>query len=234
MQQRGVVGGVGAASGAAFVALILAGNMITTGGQEEVHPSGEQVLAELDRAAGSATYGVGVAMELVGFLAFLVFGAYGYRVLRDAEGPGGWLSGVALGGVGLMLAIKVGSLDSLAAAFVNREQLDPELARAAVAAGDAAFVLSWLPFAVFVGAAAASAMLSGLIGRVFGGVGITIGAVTLAVALVRGLDLIDANPLPFLLGLLWTAALSLRWTVRAPAPSKTSERSMSADFSERV
>lgn len=216
MTQRGLLDRVGAASGAACFALIVVGNTMTTGPGEQAHPTGEQVLAELGRASGS-TYRLGLAMELLGLIAFLSFAAYTYRVLRDREAPRGWLGGAALGGAGLMLAIKIGSLAPVGAAYVDREGLDPQLAQALVDINGAAFVISWLPFAVFVGAAAASALGSGLVGRIFAGAGLVIAALTLAATLVPGLDLIEANPLPYLLGWVWTAALSVRWTLRPPS-----------------
>ena len=53
-----------------------------------------------------------------------------------------------------MIAIKLGSAALLVALAMDRHQLNPTLARVLNDINGAAFVLSWLPTAVFVGAAA--------------------------------------------------------------------------------
>ena len=92
---------IGAASGAAFVVLSLAGSGGGGGG-----PSNDASRAQIGRFfSTAATTGgftsAGPLMELVAMLALLVFWSHLSAVLRHAEGDAGWLSRVVYGaGVG--------------------------------------------------------------------------------------------------------------------------------------
>jgi hypothetical protein len=61
----------------AWFVVVFAGNALaTSGGPGGTHPTGAQVLADLDRIAGSGTARLGFAMEMVSFAVFAVFLAY--------------------------------------------------------------------------------------------------------------------------------------------------------------
>jgi hypothetical protein len=75
---------IGAATGAAFVALIMVGNQMASGGgsAESAHPTGEQVLSNVARQASSVTFTAGFVLEGLGFAAFIGFLGYLAVVLR--------------------------------------------------------------------------------------------------------------------------------------------------------
>ncbi|HJZ28425.1 MAG TPA: hypothetical protein VJ370_19265, partial [Streptosporangiaceae bacterium] len=65
---------LGAVTGAAFVVLILVGNqMATAGSGQSAHPTGDQVLRDAAHQVSSASVTAGVALEVLGFAAFIVF-----------------------------------------------------------------------------------------------------------------------------------------------------------------
>jgi hypothetical protein len=58
---------IGAATGAAFVALILVGNQMASGGPaESAHPTGEEVLRDVAHQASSATFTAGFVAAATG------------------------------------------------------------------------------------------------------------------------------------------------------------------------
>src|SRR3954462_3957420 len=73
-----------AASGAIYVVAVMVGNAIATAGQSNVE-SGQQVLADLQHR--STAESVGMAMEILSFVALMVFLGFLYRALRRAERP---------------------------------------------------------------------------------------------------------------------------------------------------
>ena len=80
---------LGAVTGAAFVILILVGNeMATAGSGQSAHPTGDQVLRDAAHQVSSADVTAGVALEVLGFGAFLVFLGYLADVLRRTAGAG--------------------------------------------------------------------------------------------------------------------------------------------------
>jgi hypothetical protein len=67
-------GRIGAATGVAYGACLLVGNALATAGQSSsAHPSGQQVLLDVDRAASSTSATAGFMLELLGFALFLPF-----------------------------------------------------------------------------------------------------------------------------------------------------------------
>src|SRR5437879_5251982 len=61
---------IGAATGALFVALIMVGNQMASGGPaDSAHPTGEQVLRDVAHQASSATFTAGFVLEGLGFAA---------------------------------------------------------------------------------------------------------------------------------------------------------------------
>jgi hypothetical protein len=218
---RSIVDRLGALSGVVYFVLVFIGNTLATSGGPGDTPTGEQARAELQRQANSAAVNIGFAMELLGMVAFLVFVAYLYGVLRRAEGSGGWLAVMALVGGLVEMAIKLGSADVIGAAFYNRNSLSPELAKVLIDVNSMDFVVSWLPFGMFIAGAAASMLTSRVVGRGFGWAGLLLGVACIAVVVVPGVELQHATPVPFLLATLWVVAISVRLAVRAPRADAT-------------
>lgn len=208
---------VTAAAGAAFVILVFVGNTLNTAGtSQSSHPSGAQVLRDVNHQADSTGATVGLVLEVLGFVAFMVF--LGYLAHALLRGAGVRASGTAAGtaivaGIA-MLAIKLGSAAPFLVLFLDRDRLSPQLAQVLNDMNGAAFVVSWLPFALFVAAAAAALQGAGLVGRPTAYIGIVLGAAGVVLTLVGIDDLVNANPLAFLLGMLWLLVVSVRLAVR--------------------
>jgi hypothetical protein len=208
---------IGALFGVAWFVLGFVGNTLATSGASgAAHPTGEQVLADLEHGTGSGTATLGFSMELLSFALFAVFLAYLYGLLHRAEGRNGWLAGLVLTAGITQLAAKLGSAAVIGAAVVNRHELSPQLARVLNDTNAAAFVFSWLPFGVFVAGAAAAMLHSRVVGRGFGWTGLLLGAASVAAVLAAGSDLLSANPIPFLLAGAWLLVISIRLAIRRP------------------
>lgn len=211
---------IGAALAAAFVLLILVGNSISTAGtSQDSHPSGQQVLSDIAKQAGSASAVVGFVMEVLGFVAFLVF--LGYLAATRREGAGGVADGPATATAvvagSVMLAIKLGSVGPMVALQLDHERLSPDLAQVLNDMNSGSFVVSWLPFAVFTAAVAVAWSRRGLVGRPTLAIGVALGVLGVASALVGLRNVADGNPMPFLLSLLWLLVVSVRLVVRPGA-----------------
>jgi len=206
---------IGAACGAAYVVLILVGNGIASGnGQQSNDPTGQQVLQYADQAAHSTVTTVGQAMEILGFVALAFFIAWLVPTLRRAGGPAPWLADVVLvGGVGT-LAVKVATIAPEAALDATRRSLDPAIAKALYDISGAGFIISFLPFAILMLGLGAAVLASGLLGRFAGWSAMVLGVAGLAVVVTA--SSLDANPMPFLLGLLWVLVASVRLAWRGP------------------
>jgi hypothetical protein len=84
----------------------------------------------------------------------------------------------------------------------------------------AAFLVSWLPFALFVGCAALALQGIGHIGRPTTYIGLAAGVAGVGLGVWGLVDPVAASPLAFLVGMLWLMTVSIRLTVR-PAPPAT-------------
>ena len=214
---------LGALTGAAFVALILVGNQLATAGSgQSARPTGDQVLRDATHQVSSASVTAGVALEVLGFAAFLVFLGYLADVLRR---PAGGRHGLIAAGTGIvsgavMVAVKLGSAAPVMTLWADHSTISPQLALVLNDLGGAAFVISWLPFAIFVAAAAAGLHRVGLVGRPTAYCGFVLGAAGLVLTIIGIHDPLSANPLAFLLGLLWLFAVSTRLAIR-PGPGAT-------------
>lgn len=97
---------IGASAGIAFIVVALAGLIIH--GYPERGATGKKI-AEWAATTDATRFELGVYVEAIGFLLLLAFAARVWSILRRAEGEGGWLSVVALGGallyVGMVLPI---------------------------------------------------------------------------------------------------------------------------------
>jgi hypothetical protein len=223
-----------AGSGALYVGLIIVGNqMATAGASGSAQPSGAQVLRDLRRQADSAAATTGFVLEVLGFTMFIVFLGYLWSILAASGRPRTGRAGAdhASEGIGvtgatalvsgiIALAIKLGSASPVVALMLDREHMDPQLARVLADVNGAAFVLSWLPTALFVGAVALALHAAGLVGRPTAWCGAAIGAVGIPLAVAGLIDPIGAIPVAFLLGLLWVAVVSGRLAIRADRPGR--------------
>jgi hypothetical protein len=208
---------LGAVTGAAFVILILVGNqMASAGPAEPAHPTGDQVLRDAARQVSSATVTAGVALEVLGFAALLVFLGYLADVLRRTAGGqrGSIAAGAGIVSGAVMVAVKLGSAAPIVTLWVDHSTISPQLALVLNDLGAVAFVISWLPSAIFVAAAAAALHRAGLVGRPTAYCGFVLGAAGLALSIIGIHDPFSANPLAFVLGLVWLLAVSIRLVIR--------------------
>ena len=223
---------LGAVTGAAFVVLVMVGNeMATAGSGQSAHPTGDQVLRDAAHRASSASVAAGTALEVLGFAAFLVFLGYLAEVLRrGAAGRRGSIAagtGVVAGAV--MVAVKLGSAAPVMALWVDHGAISPQLALVLNDLGSVAFVISWLPSAIFVAAAAVALHRAGLVGRPTAYCGFALGAAGLVLTIIGIHDPFSANPQAFLLGLLWLLAVSVRLAIRPGTGASADKASGRAD-----
>ena len=204
-----------AASGAIYVLAILIGNGLyeagRTGGED-----GPGVLDDLQRTPSSAQT-AGLALEVLGFAAFLVFLGALYRTLRRRESADGWLGTTALGAGLVTVAVKLGSIAPLMAANLRADELTPDLARTLDDLGGASFVISGYTSGIFVAAAAAATLTTRVLPRWLAITGVVVGVLTIAAGTAGVVDPAGYVPIPFLLGLLWVLVTSGVLAVRGPA-----------------
>ena len=223
---------LGAGTGAAFVVLVMVGNEIATAGSgQSAHPTGDQVLRDAAHQASSTSVAVGAALEVLGFAAFLVFLGYLAEVLRRRAvgGRGSIAAGTAIVAGAVMVAVKLGSAAPVMALWVDHGAISPQLALVLNDLGAVGFVISWLPSAIFVAAAAAALHSVGLVGRPTAYCGLVLGAAGLVLTVIGIHAPISANPVAFLLGLLWLLAVSVRLAIRPGAGASAGQASGRAD-----
>jgi hypothetical protein len=197
-----------------WVISILVGNSLTeSGAPTEDTPAAAKAYFALQH---TGSHRAGIALELFGFCLMVVFLARLHAVLRDAEGPGGWLSSLALGGGLVTAAVKIGSAAPYVVGFAVPD-LSGEQAQLALRLGDAAFLVSAMTSGLLVLGAAGSALSSGVLPRWLAFLGVPIGA--LAVLGSLSPTSLDGGPgVPgFLLGLLWLGSISVVLAVRGDA-----------------
>jgi hypothetical protein len=185
---------LGAASGAVSVALIF--GLTATGSDARLVISG----------------------ELLGLLLLIPFLGYLWSVLRDAEGPGGWLSATALGAGLVGVTMK---LASIAPGWAARDYGDATaIHKALERTNEVSFIAQMLPDGVMLAAVATLALTRSALPSWLG----WLAAVAAPLLIVNGMFL-DAEFGPaFLLFLLWTLLASVVLTVRAGrAPSRAEQ-----------
>jgi hypothetical protein len=189
---------LGAASGALFVVLLF--GLSTTGSDSQIV----------------------IALELVGLLLFIPFLAYLWSVLREAEGPGGWLSATVLGAGIVGVTMK---LSSIAPGWAARDFGEATaIHKALERVNEVAFIAQMLPDGVLLAAVAVLALKTRVLPRWLG----WLAAVTAPLLLVNGMFL-DAEFGPaFLLFLLWTLLASVVLTVR-PSGAASLARAASSE-----
>jgi hypothetical protein len=233
----------GAAAGVFFAVATIVGNELANQG-DAAGDGAATALANVRRHHGLLNH-LGIALEILGFVALMFFAGYLYRILRRGEGQTGWLAATALIAAAADLGVKLGSGASLAAAYYHPADLTPEMARMLLDLNDAAFVITGITMAAFVLAVSASACASRVLPRTLVWIGVALGVLGLASPIVSLLDPSDYNPLPYLVALLWVAAIGIARVVidtrtgraavapTAPMAGGSSERS-SAECADRA
>jgi hypothetical protein len=149
-----------------------------------------------------------LVLELIGLLLFIPFLGYLWSVLREAEGPGGWLATTAFGAGLVDVTIKLGSLapGKVADDFGDATAIHKALEDM----NSVAFIVTMLPLGVLMAAVALITLKTRVLPRWLG----WLAAVTAPLLLVNGMFL-DAEFGPaFLLFLLWTLLASVVLAVR--------------------
>jgi hypothetical protein len=149
-----------------------------------------------------------LVLELLGLLLFIPFLGYLWSVLREAEGPGGWLATTALGAGLVDVTIKFGGLapGKVANDFGDATPMHKALEDM----NSVAFIVTMLPLSVLMAAVALVSLKAGGLPRALG----WLAAVTAPLLLVNGMFL-DAEFGPaFLLFMLWTLLASVVLTIR--------------------
>lgn len=208
---------VAAATGALFVVLVMVGNQVDVGGTDQSpHPSGASVLHDVAAQAHSTSAVIGFTLEFLGFMSFVVFLGYLLDLRRRTSGrdAGAVAAATAVLAGMTMLIIKLASAVPMGAVFLDHAGMSPELARVLNDMGGVAFVLGWLPYAVFVTAAALGLQRAGLVGRPTAVIGTVVGAAGIVLALIGLQNPSDGNPMAWLAALLWTLVVSVRLAVR--------------------
>jgi hypothetical protein len=208
---------VGAASGAAYVVLLMVGgSMLTAGTTDTTKPTGEEALANWRHIAETGSAKLGLTLALLAFAAFAVFLGYLHGVLRRVEGPESWLPTAAVVAGVLALVIKWGSAAFVDAAIVRKDELSPDLARTLTDLDNAAFWVSLLPYAVFVGVSALVILRTRFVHSAFGWVGLGLGVAGVVTSASFDVVQSDVGAAPYLLSVLWILALSIALAVRGP------------------
>jgi hypothetical protein len=160
--------------------------MATAGSGQSAHPTGDQVLRDAAHQVSSASVTAGVALEVLGFATFIVFLGYLADVLRRTAGGrrGSIAAGTGIVSGAVMVAVKLGSAAPIMTLWVDHGHISPPLALVLNDLGGVAFVISWLPFAIFVGAAAAALHRAGLVGRPTAFSGLILGAAGLVLSII--------------------------------------------------
>jgi hypothetical protein len=208
---------IAAATGALFVVLVTVGNQIDVAGTDQsAHPTGSSVLHDAAAQAHSTSAMIGFALEFLGFMAFVVFLGYLLDLRRRTSAPatGAIASATAVCAGLTMLIVKLASAVPMGAVLLDHDGMSPELARVLDDMGGVAFVLGWLPYAVFVAAAALGLLRAGLVGRPTAIVGVVVGAAGFVLALIALENPVAGNPMAWMAGLLWTLVVSVRLAVR--------------------
>jgi hypothetical protein len=189
--RRGFTAGrVAPLSAPAFVVLVLAGNSLTETVATAPGDAAEAALATFAAKAEDPLVALGIVMELTGFVLLAVFTAWLVDALRR-RAAFGVAGALAVIGAVLMLAVKLGSAAPYLTGVLRHASLSPVRYGAAVALRRA-----------------------GLLGRLGHVAGLGTGTLGVVAALAGVVVPQNANPLPFLAGLLWLAAVGVRVTLR--------------------
>ena len=225
-----MVNKLGAACGILHALLVPIGfSILTAGGAvvTDLDSTPEEIAAGLDSPPGSALW-VGGYLECCAFLLFIVFAAW----LRDrlrAAGDESWLPDAAYGAavvlVGLgMLSFTTGGVFYLLAGT----EVDTGAGVALMYVRTLAFTITFLVYALFLAAAAGSALRTGVLGRP-----LTWMAAVLAPAflLAAAAPKTDMAQLPGFVVLLWILVVSISLLRRPDTHATASARASVGDLS---
>jgi hypothetical protein len=186
---------LGAASGAFYVIAVIIGSQLME--------SDSGILTRL-----------GYSLVVLGFTAFIVFVAFLHRVLRTAEGSGGWLATVALGAGLLHSAVRFEAQAPRMVGQFRGETLPADLAGVMVDLNNMAFVITGLLLGLYCASAGAVCLCHRVLPRWLGWFGLISGLLALIAGVVGMADPDSYLPVPFLAGLVWTLIISILLTVR--------------------
>jgi hypothetical protein len=173
---------------------------------------------------GGTRPGIGLLVELLGFVFFAFFLGSLWACLRSAEGDGGWLSAAAFGGGLVALAVRIASVAPVLAVGAS-EGMDPGNANALIAMNGASFrwayfSITCLPLGVMLLSTAILAVRTGALPRWLGWA-----SAVVALGLLGALSAAVVSPSPpewvflaMLLFALWTVATSIVLIRRAGEP----------------
>ena len=202
---------LGAACGMLYVVLELAGFGIGAAGGAY-----QDDIAKMVAKPPAPVAWVGLYLELLALLCFIVFAARLWATLRRAESDPAWLSATALGAGLIFVSMTLVAFAAGAAATYRYGQgIDAQTARALHDMARAAFILSQAVSSVFIGTTAVVALRRQALPRWLGW-----GAAVLAVAVLAGVAVPDsALPMiPGFLFLFWIVAVSVVMMRRGEVP----------------
>ena len=171
---------------------------------------GEVLMAQLRDPLAPAAY-VGMGLELLGFIALMVFiGALGAALARGAS------TAAAITAVAgsAMVAVKLATITPLLALRSGPDRVDANVAAVLLDVGEAGFVVSGLLLGVALSSAGVGLLTSGLVPPWLGWWPATAGALAVAAAGVGVADPDSYVPVPFLLLLLWMIVLGVALATR--------------------
>lgn len=215
------LGRLGAIAGLIFMTATIAGNAMADSG-DAAGSSAAVALANFRRTHGLLNH-LGTAIEIAGFIAFMFFAGYLYRVLRGSERRDDWLAAPVLITAAADVSVKLGSGAALAAAQFHPAALTPALAQVLVDLNNGAFVITGLTMAGFLLAVSAGGYRSRVLPRTLVWIGIVLGALGLVTPTPGLSDPVNYNPLPYLMSLLWIAAVSVTRIVRETSARRAVE-----------
>jgi hypothetical protein len=200
---------IGASCGILYVVLEITGlgfGMANSFASVDLDSSkGEIALAFANPASTGAW--IGIYLEVLSVLFFIVFAARLWATLRRAEGDPGWLSLAAFGSALTFAAMTLVAF-SLAgtATYWAGHGLDAQISLALGQVGFASYVLTWAVGALFLGAAAVVVLRTGALSRWLGW-----SAAGIAVASLAAVAVPISGPaqLPAFLFLFWIVAVSI-------------------------
>jgi hypothetical protein len=204
---------LGAGCGIAYVVLIMiAGELGPGAGMPTANASQATIGTYVAQHAPTTSQWAAAYLELIALLAFVVFVAYLWRVLREADREG-WLPSVAMAGGLLTATIKLAGLPAAFTVLYRADDgISAQLATALVDMNTAAFAATWLTIALMLAATAAVALGTGVLPR-----WLAWSAVVTAVLLLASVPFFVADPPTFMLAILWIIAASVVLIRRADA-----------------
>lgn len=169
----------------------------------------------------------GYLLAVLGFTAFVVFVGFLHRILRLAEGPGGWVATVALGAGLLHSAVRFEAQAPRMVVASRGDALSAELAGTLVDLNGMAFVVTGLLLGLYCASAGWVGLAHRVLPRWLGWFGLVSGLLAVGAGVAGMVHPSSYLPVPFLAGLAWTLIVSILLTVRPQLPESASARPVS-------